>query len=254
MVDNGLVLIMNRKYYFILLTIFVFSGFISAQEEVGRSVISIAGGSYSTDSISYSFTIGEPIIGTKGNSEGYITQGFQQPADEAIIIYDALIVDEMCPEIANGSVLLSDFKGCISDEYSVLWENGETGRGLVNLNTGWYYFSVTACDETVEDSVFVGLTSENPCGMDFYTAFSPNNDGANDTWIIDNIDVTPNDKNDISFYNIWGQEVISFTDYDNSQNVWDGKDKNGTDLPEGTYYFVLTLSFDTYSGYIELTR
>ena len=245
---------MTRIILFILL--FLNSGVLPAQEEIqlGRTVISSAGESFKKDSIIYSFTVGEPIVGTAVNPAGFMVQGFQQPYDKTPIQYNKLVIDETCPDISNGSVLLTNFRGCITKEYNVFWQNGSTAKGLDNIKSGWYYFTVEACDEIKRDSVFVGLLNENPCGLTFYTAFSPNQDGANDTWEIDNIAVPPNDINEITLFNIWGQEVKSFTNYDNRINVWDGKNKNGVDLPEGTYYFVLTLSFTTYSGYIELTR
>jgi len=232
------------------------SGLVWAQEEIviGRSVISTAGTTFKTQNTSYSFTVGEPILGTYGYDSGYLTQGYQQPYDPPPIRYDKLVIDESCPEIRNGSIVLTNFRGCITGDYKVTWQDGLTGNNLENLKTGWYYFRLESCDSIIKDSVLVGLTSENPCALSFYTAFSPNQDGVNDTWEIDNIAVPPNDINEIIFYNIWGQEINTFSNYDNQKNVWDGKNKNGVDMPEGTYYFVLTLSFTTYSGYIELTR
>ena len=244
------------RVLFIIVVFFLYSGVIASQEEIelGRSVISTAGQTFKTQNTAYSFTIGEPVIGTFGNSNGFLTQGFQQPYDPPPIRYDKQIIDESCPGIKNGSIVLTNFRGCITNEYKVTWQNGLSGRGLTNLRTGWYNFTLESCDEIIRDSVLVGLVSESPCHLSFYTAFSPNQDGVNDTWEIDNIAIPPNDINEIEFFNIWGQEIKSFTNYDNQLNVWDGKNKNGVDLPEGTYYFVLTLSFTTYSGYIELTR
>lgn len=240
-----------------VLIIFLFScGLVSSQDTIklDRTVISTAGTTFKTQNSSYSFTIGESIIGTFGNTTGYVTQGYQQPYDPPPIRYDKNIADESCPEIGDGSVFITNLRGCITGDYKITWQNGQAGRGLANLNTGWYYFTLESCDNIIEDSVLVGLINETPCQLDFYTAFSPNQDGVNDTWEIDNIDVPPNANNQIIFYNIWGQEIRSFSNYDNRVNVWDGKNKNGVDMPEGTYYFVLTLSFTTASGYIELTR
>jgi len=65
---------------------------------------------------------------------------------------------------------------------------------------------------------------------------SPNNDGVNDVWIIDNIDLFPDAE--IVIVNRWQQEVFRRKNY---QNNWDGRFK-GQALPEGTYYYVITLS------------
>jgi len=65
---------------------------------------------------------------------------------------------------------------------------------------------------------------------------SPNNDGINDVWIIDNIDLFPDAE--IVIVNRWQQEVFRKKNY---QNNWDGRFK-GQILPEGAYYYVITLS------------
>jgi len=244
------------RIFFIALFIINNFHFLSAQDEIqlGRTVISGAGRSVQTQDIIYSFTVGEPIIGTFTNDTGYITQGFQQPDDKLSIRYSKLVSPETCPDLNDGKAMITDFKGCALNDYVVTWQDGSEGNSLENLGTGVYYFTLTACDEIIQDSVFINLLNENPCGLKLYTAFSPNHDGVNDTWVIDNIDVPPNDKNEISFFNIWGQEIKSYTDYDNRMSVWNGKNNNDVDLPAGTYYFVLTLSYITHSGYIELTR
>ncbi len=45
-------------------------------------------------------------------------------------------------------------------------------------------------------------------------------------------------NNDIVIFNRWGQVVFKSAPY---LNDWNGKDMNGRELPEGTYYYVLTL-------------
>jgi len=62
---------------------------------------------------------------------------------------------------------------------------------------------------------------------------TPNNDGYNDKWVIDNIDVYP--ENDVKVFDKAGRIVYTKKGYDNS---WDGQ-MNGTALNEGTYYYVI---------------
>lgn len=62
---------------------------------------------------------------------------------------------------------------------------------------------------------------------------TPNNDGYNDKWVIDNIDVYPD--NDVKVFDKAGRIVFSKKGYDNS---WDGQ-MNGAALNEGTYYYVI---------------
>ncbi len=67
-------------------------------------------------------------------------------------------------------------------------------------------------------------------------AFSPNNDGRNDTWEIPNIEKYPDCK--IVIFNRWGNEVFQSTGY---RSPWDGT-LNGSLLPADTYYYTLRLS------------
>ncbi|MBB2149931.1 MBG domain-containing protein [Pedobacter gandavensis] len=62
---------------------------------------------------------------------------------------------------------------------------------------------------------------------------SPNGDGYNDKWIIENIDFYPN--NEVKIFDRSGRMVYSKKSYDNS---WDGT-LNGMPLSEGTYYYVI---------------
>ncbi len=64
---------------------------------------------------------------------------------------------------------------------------------------------------------------------------SPNGDGINDAWYIQNISSFPD--NEVHIYNIYGNEVYAKKGYTND---WQGT-YNGADLPDGTYYYVLKL-------------
>jgi gliding motility-associated-like protein len=63
--------------------------------------------------------------------------------------------------------------------------------------------------------------------------FTPNGDGINDTWYLQDIQKFPD--NEVIVYNIYGKEVFSKKGY---MNDWKGT-FNGADLPDGTYYYVL---------------
>lgn len=66
-------------------------------------------------------------------------------------------------------------------------------------------------------------------------AITPNGDGYNDTWIINNIHLYPN--NEVYIFDRWGQRVYHKKNYNNS----DGWKANyaGGNLPVSTYYYVL---------------
>lgn len=60
-----------------------------------------------------------------------------------------------------------------------------------------------------------------------------NNDGYNDTWVIEGIEAFPSTF--VAVYNIYGKELYTNEDY---QNDWDGT-VNGSTLPNGTYMYIV---------------
>lgn len=83
------------------------------------------------------------------------------------------------------------------------------------------------------DSIFTTLflASElKPSG-----AFTPNGDGINDTWFVENAELL--DGHVVVIYNIFGQEVFRQSGYDNN-NGWNGQ-KDGKQLPAGEYYYLI---------------
>jgi gliding motility-associated-like protein len=94
-------------------------------------------------------------------------------------------------------------------------------------------FYVTVVDEngcTSTDSVLVEVTP----GIVFPDGITPNGDGINDTWIIDNIQLFEDAI--VEVYNRWGQ--LLFQSAPGYPVPWDGRYK-GEDLPVGTYYYVI---------------
>jgi len=66
-------------------------------------------------------------------------------------------------------------------------------------------------------------------------AFTPNGDGANDNWLILNIELYP--INEVSIFDRWGQRVYHEEGFTNN-NPWDGK-YLGVTLPVSTYFYVI---------------
>ena len=81
-------------------------------------------------------------------------------------------------------------------------------------------------------------------------AFSPNYDGMNDRFEITAIEAYPN--NELQVFNRWGQEVYSAEGYNNE---WGGHSRNGNELPDDTYFYVLNLGEGTtYNGFVIIKR
>jgi gliding motility-associated-like protein len=62
--------------------------------------------------------------------------------------------------------------------------------------------------------------------------FSPNGDGINDTWMVENIDAYPD--HNLNIFDRAGRILYTVRSY---KNEWEGK-VNGVLLDEGTYYYV----------------
>jgi len=93
--------------------------------------------------------------------------------------------------------------------------------------------SVECPDICAEAIVEVTITSEQ---IEIPDAFSPNGDSKNDLWVIPGIENYPN--NQMTVINRWGDVIFEAKPYENN---WDGTNKKGKNLPEGTYYFILRL-------------
>jgi gliding motility-associated-like protein len=77
---------------------------------------------------------------------------------------------------------------------------------------------------------------------------SPNNDGVNDLFEIENLQ----ENTEVIILNRWGNVVFSSTNY---QNNWGGKDTSGKELADGVYtYKITTKDGVTSHGFVHLVR
>lgn len=88
--------------------------------------------------------------------------------------------------------------------------------------------------------------------IEFPNGFTPNSDGINDYWEIDNIQLFPNCQ--VEVYNRWGELLFNSIGYN---PPFDGR-FNGKDLPVGTYYYIIKLNDplfpDVYTGPLTIMR
>jgi gliding motility-associated-like protein len=109
---------------------------------------------------------------------------------------------------------------------------GTSGNGCSNVDT---------IVVTVEDNFLVIP----------YNIITPNGNGKNDVWYVKNIESYPQNK--VVIMDEWGLVIYEKTGYNND---WEGKNKKGEILPDGTYYYVLTFENGkkVYKGFIALLR
>lgn len=106
-----------------------------------------------------------------------------------------------------------------------------------NTVTTQYTVTVTdsnSCMNSDTVTVFIYPQINPPSG------FSPNADGKNDVWQLDNIQLFPD--NVVEVYNRWGEQLFISYGYN---TPFDGKYK-GKDLPVGTYYYIINLNHPSF--------
>ncbi len=100
------------------------------------------------------------------------------------------------------------------------------------------------------DSDTMTINVTNTINLVIPNLITPNGDGFNDVWEIDNLNLFPN--NEVVIYNRAGQQVFKMATYD---NTWGGT-FNGALVPDGTYYYVLrfTDTDQTLKGSLNVLR
>ncbi|MCP4124844.1 MAG: T9SS type B sorting domain-containing protein, partial [Bacteroidetes bacterium] len=105
----------------------------------------------------------------------------------------------------------------------------------------------SGCD-TASASITI-MCSEPEQEFEIFSGLSPNGDGINDTFVINNIESFPGNK--LQIFNRWGTLIFQKEDYDNS---WAGKWESD-DVPDGTYFYLLKDGKgNTFSGYLHILR
>jgi gliding motility-associated-like protein len=149
---------------------------------------------------------------------------------------------------------------------------------VLGLATGDYIFEYkidhATCPRTIRINMTINADCAGfvlPCGtIVVHNAFSPNGDGINENFIIDNItDTNCYPTNSVEIYNRWGVLVFETTGYDNVSKVFNGTSEGrmtigqSFGLPTGTYFYILNytsyngsnaIQYNKKDGYLYLTR
>ncbi|TND03174.1 MAG: Ig family protein [Bacteroidetes bacterium] len=217
-------------------------------------------GSYTLNTpanLSLSATCGEVVIPTVSttstvNNVRILTQGFQQPRTATTLALTATTVfaNVTCSGAGDGTATVTATGG--GGGYTYQWSNGDSTATVDSLVPGTYSVTVTdAGGLTVNQTVTISEGTEL-CGVYVYSGLTPNGDGHNDFWFIEYIDLYM--PNSVVVFDRWGTEVWSGENYDNINVVWTGKDKQGNDLPDGTYFYLIKVGDKTKKDWVELTH
>ncbi len=114
------------------------------------------------------------------------------------------------------------------------WNTGESINAITVTQSGTY--SVTGTDlNGCVNSDSAKVVAENPDIVSVSgNILTPNGDGFNDEFVINNISEYANC--DLTIYNSWNDVVYSVKGY---QNNWKGTNTGGNILPSGAYYYII---------------
>jgi gliding motility-associated-like protein len=116
---------------------------------------------------------------------------------------------------------------------------------LSGLIQGSYDISVVDANNCVFELGSVNLTDFDQDCITIPNAFTPNGDGVNDTWIIENLEMFPNSY--VYVFNRWGQLIYTGLPGDE----WDGR-FNDNGVPSTSYVYIVDLNnrMDSYVGLV----
>jgi gliding motility-associated-like protein len=116
--------------------------------------------------------------------------------------------------------------------------------------------TIEVCDLT-EICIQQQLTIEVSGDIEVFNAVSPNADGKNDAFLLKYIDLfTDTQDNKVTIFNRWGDVISEIKNYNNKERVFKGLNKNGGDVPSGTYYYKIEFNSSRAAkmGYLVLNR
>ncbi|MCB0487534.1 MAG: gliding motility-associated C-terminal domain-containing protein [Cyclobacteriaceae bacterium] len=144
------------------------------------------------------------------------------------------------PPISNADAQINN--GILTIDYS-----GLTFAGTDRITVG-------VCD-LLGSCTEQDLTIEVDGDINVYNGISPNGDMQNELWIIQNIESLPDAReNTVSLFNRWGDLVFEISNYDNTDNVFEGIGNNGELVPSGIYFYKITFASGrtTLNGYLNV--
>lgn len=194
----------------------------------------------------------------------YVTESIGACVSDADTIFIDFTGNDL--EVNEGSVF------CLGETVELV-SNGSGDIGWVSANG--------EIDDTTNSITFATPTSQNStyyvemdlngcifmdsvlntldvdCGNSEITvnAFSPDGDGINDQFILD-IPLLLKYENNLIIFNRWGDEIGSFQNYNNADVSWDGRNKAGDYVTDGTYFYIIEIPEINLkeSGWIQVVR
>ncbi|MVN21798.1 Ig-like domain-containing protein [Mucilaginibacter arboris] len=172
--------------------------------------------------------------GTDNGGTDSFSQTFTITANELPI---AAITSDKGAQISKGETVTLTATG--GSSYS--WDtspnvSGTSSSAVIKVRpsqTTTYQVTVSnASGCSAKSSITINVTDDYSM-IDAANILTPNGDGKNDTWIVKNLDLYPD--NTVSIFDKGGRKLLEVKHYNND---WDGSFQ-GSPLAEGTYYYVI---------------
>jgi gliding motility-associated-like protein len=170
-----------------------------------------------------------------------------QPGRIIIALDEQNTVLPFCPDWKNGTLAITVSGG--TPDYDYIWQlyPGVNDSVLSEVKEGYYAVRVTDQHNCYADTT-LKLESQQFTCLNIPTAFTPNNDGANDFWEVSYIN---DEHGEAPFYEVypegsmkifdrWG--TLVFMCENGCHDLWWGQDLKGRDLPSDSYHFIIELN------------
>ena len=236
----------------LLIVVFCFSFITNNSQTITPHVINSAGGNWTLPSgITISDNVGEPFVSTINNNNNMITQGFLQNFVVADVFSVSIIKNDVsCSDKNDGNISTAITSNITTPSVKYFWipqvlcpnddcssiDSLKPGTYTVTVKISYYINSVQI--DTLLTNVVTINDQNGPCKVKIYKGITPNGDGNNDVFTIDNISEFP--KNHLLIYNRWGRMVYEAYGYDNITKFWPTKEEAGN-ISSTTYFYLLDL-------------
>jgi gliding motility-associated-like protein len=145
-------------------------------------------------------------------------------------VFEVPVITKLIPNGNSYTVIATGSKKIL---YSIDGINYQETNAFYNLPYGVITFHVKFEDSDCAAVIKKGLI------LDIKNAFTPNDDGINDTWVIDDLNVFDGDKTNIKVFNRFKEKV--FEQESSTRLEWNGKTLSRV-VPTDSYWYVLTLA------------
>ncbi|MCB0492190.1 MAG: BspA family leucine-rich repeat surface protein [Cyclobacteriaceae bacterium] len=177
------------------------------------------------------------------------------PGQSIVLSIPSLVSD------LNNNIDLSSFTNFSSTANATFSYDPGTGALTLNYTNATFSsaqdnISFTICDQ-LNSCTDVTLQIDLNGEIVVFNGISPNGDGDNDYFFIQNIQVIE-PANNVTIYNRWGDKVFEIENYDslNPDKRFEGQQNNGKELPSGVYFYKIEFisGRSPLNGYLTLKK